>query len=49
MTRIVALVLGAIGLVVYAALNVHAGRGVVPMVTGAVLGIVVLLLLARQR
>lgn len=49
MTRVVALALGAIGLVVYAALQVHSGRAVVPSVLGAALGIVVLLLLARRR
>jgi uncharacterized membrane protein len=49
MTRIAAVALGVVGLVVYAFLMVRNGHGVVPMVTGAALGIVVLLLLARQR
>jgi hypothetical protein len=48
-TRIVAVGLGIVGLVVYAALRVESGRPVVPNVAGAALGIVVLLLLARNR
>jgi hypothetical protein len=47
--RWTALALGAIGLVVYAALQVHSGRAVVPSIIGATLGIVVLLLLARRH
>jgi hypothetical protein len=48
MTRRIALALGAVGLVVYAALRIEAGHGVVQSVVGAALGIVVLALLARR-
>lgn len=48
MTRRIALGLGVAGLVAYAALRIETGRGVVPSVVGAALGIVVLALLARR-
>ena len=49
MTRLVAVALGAAGLVAYAVLRIRAGHDAVAAVTGATLGIVVLLLLARRR
>jgi hypothetical protein len=48
-TRVVALALGAIGLVVYAVVRVRSGTDPAPAFIGAALGIVVLLLLARRR
>lgn len=48
MTRLVALVLGAAGLIVYAVLRIQTGHPFLPNVIGAGLGIVVLALLARR-
>ena len=49
MTRVVALALGAVGLVVYAIVRVRGGTDPAPAIVGAALGIVVLFLLARRR
>jgi hypothetical protein len=49
LTRLIALGLGAAGLVAYALLRIHSGHAVLPSLIGAALGIVVLVLLARRR
>jgi hypothetical protein len=48
-TRAIALALGAVGLVVYAAIRIASGHAVIPSIVGCALGLIVLALLARGR